>query len=63
MSLVVFAVDHPHPNPAHVMRVYRGHILGSKRRWGSARGLLHYRRYLQTYLHCKELTHRRWRQI
>lgn len=53
--LVVFAVDHPHPDPAHVMRVYRRHILSIKRKRGSARALLHYQQFVQTYLHCKRI--------
>jgi hypothetical protein len=55
-GLVVFAVDHPHPNPAHVARVYRKTLVGTKRKFGTARGLIHYRQYVQTYLHCKRLT-------
>lgn len=44
---------HPHPDPKHVMRCYRGHILGCKRKWGTARGLIHYRSLVQTYLWAK----------
>lgn len=53
--LLVFAVDHPHPDPRHVARMYRKHLLGCKRKYGSARGLIHYTQYIQTYLHCKRV--------
>jgi hypothetical protein len=46
-------VTHPHPDKRHVMTVYRRHILGSKRKWGTARGLIHYRALLAEYLACK----------
>ena len=45
--------DHSHPDPAHVMRCYRKHILGCKRSWGTARGLVNYRALLATYLAAK----------
>jgi len=35
------------------MRVYRRHILGSKRKWGTARGLIHYRAIVAEYLAAK----------
>jgi hypothetical protein len=44
---------HPHPDKRHVMTVYRRHILGSKRKWRTARGLIHYRAIVQEYLACK----------
>jgi hypothetical protein len=44
---------HPHPDPKHVMRAYRGYILGCKRKWGYARGLIHYRGFVETYLWAK----------
>lgn len=44
---------HPHPNSRHVMTVYRGHILGSKRKWRTARGLIHYRAIVGEYLAAK----------
>jgi len=47
------AYTHPHPDPGHVMRCYRWHILGSKRKWGTARGLIHYRAFVQEYLGAK----------
>lgn len=57
------AYDHPHPDPAHVMRCYRRHILGCKKSWGSARGLVHYRGLVQTYLAAKrEVSVRRLNQ-
>lgn len=46
-------MSHPHPDKAHVMRRYRAHILGTKRKNGSARGLIHYRAIIDTYLECK----------
>lgn len=44
---------HPHPDPKHVMRAYREHILSFKRKAGSARGLVHYRQMIDTYLWAK----------
>lgn len=35
------------------MRCYRGHMLGCKRKWGTARGLIHYRALVREYLSCK----------
>ena len=32
-----------------VMTQYRRHVLGCKRRWGSARGLAHYRDFVASY--------------
>lgn len=62
-GLVVFAVDHPHPDPAHVMRAYRGYLVGTKRKWMAnnrgprcLRALIHYQKLIQTYLYCKQLT-------
>lgn len=49
-KLIVFIVDHPHPDKLHVRRRYRRHILDCKKKWGSARGLLHYRNFVETYL-------------
>lgn len=46
---------HPHPDKAHLMRTYRRHIMSCKKRWGSARGLIHYRRMLNEYLECKRI--------
>lgn len=46
---------HPHPSPEHVMKCYRGHILGSKRKYGSARGLMHLQKLIDTYFAAKEL--------
>jgi hypothetical protein len=45
--------DHPHPDPRHVMRVYRRHLLGCKRKWSTARGLIHYKGLVRTYLAAK----------
>lgn len=50
---------HPHPDPRHVMICYRKDILKSKRKWGTARGLIHYRRLLDEYLAAKRLVVRR----
>jgi hypothetical protein len=44
---------HPHPDPRHVMKQYRRHIMSSKKKWSSARGLIHYRQILQAYLWAK----------
>lgn len=45
-----------HPGkPALVMSQYRRHILSSKKRWGTARGLIHYRQLVETYLAAKRL--------
>ena len=37
----------------HIMTVYRRHLLGCKKKWGSARGLIHYRALLDSYLKAK----------
>jgi hypothetical protein len=55
--------DHPHPDPAHVMRSYRAYLIGQKRIWMSQkrtakrclRGLTHYKEYIHTYLAAKEI--------
>lgn len=44
---------HPHPDKLHVVRAYRRYILDRKRKWSSARGLIHYRAIVETYLACK----------
>ena len=46
---------HPaHPgNPQLVMTQYRRHILSCKKRFGSARSLIHRRKYIETYLWAK----------
>lgn len=64
-GLVVFVVDHPHPNPGHVMRIYRKYLIGQKRVWMAQsgrseanrclRGLIRYHQFVQTYLQCKRL--------
>jgi hypothetical protein len=37
----------------HIMTVYRRHLLGCKKKWGSARGLIHYRALVDSYLKAK----------
>lgn len=44
---------HPHPDKRHVMKAYRRYILDRKKRWGTARGLIHYRGIVETYLEAK----------
>ena len=44
---------HPHHDPAHVMRCYRRYILTSKRKFGSARALIHYKAIVGEYLAAK----------
>lgn len=39
----------------HIMRVYRSFIIGTKRKWGSARGLVHYKGYVSAYLEAKRV--------
>lgn len=39
--------------PEHLMRCYRGHILGCKRKWGSARALIHYLPMVREYVEAK----------
>ena len=57
-------MPHPHPDKAHLVRAYRGYILGEKRRMAGransikafrrgARGLIHYLDYVQAYLEAK----------
>lgn len=49
-------MTYTHPGkPALVMRQYRRHIMDCKHKWGSARGLIHYRQLLETYLAAKRL--------
>lgn len=45
--------EHPHPDKRHVMRQYRGYILGSKRKHGTARGQAHYMDLIRVYLAAK----------
>lgn len=45
---------HPHPNPKHVMLVYRGYLLGEKRKITGNRGIILRRDYLETYLWAKK---------
>lgn len=43
-----------HPGePRLVMTQYRRHILSCKKRWGTARGLVHYRGFIASYLWAK----------
>ena len=45
-----------HPGePRLVMRQYRRHIMDCKRKWSSARGLIHYRRFIDSYLWAKRV--------
>lgn len=40
-------------NPELVMRQYRRYILSCKKKWGTARGLLHYSEIMKEYLDAK----------
>lgn len=52
----VLVIDAPFTgDPGIVMVAYRRHILSSIRSWGSARGLVHYRQYVEAYLYAKHL--------
>ena len=42
-------------DPHLVMTQYRRHILSSKKRWSSARSLVHYRGFIQSYLWAKRI--------
>jgi len=44
--------DHP-GDAEHVLRIYRRHIVHSKRKFGSARALIHYQGFVDTYLAAK----------
>lgn len=55
---------HPHPDPAHIMRTYRDHILSFKRKQNAqrnpparrvARGLIKYKALIHEYLAAKRL--------
>ena len=48
-------------DPGIVMAAYRRHVLSSKRSWGSARGLVHYRDFVAAYLFAKHL-YLHWRK-
>jgi len=37
------------------MRIYRKHVLSAKRKYGSARALIHYQGYVDTYLAAKRV--------
>ena len=45
-------------DPQHIVMCYRRHILGCKRKWGTARGLLHYRDFITDYLRYKKELYR-----
>src|ERR1051325_7482619 len=58
----VLVIDAPFTgDPGIVMVAYRRHILSSKRSWGSARGLVHYRELLAAYRFAKHL-YLHWRR-
>jgi len=40
-------------DPRHVMVAYRQYILGCKKKWGSARSLVHYREIIEEYCRAK----------
>mgnify|MGYP001100936594 CR=1 FL=1 len=40
-------------DPGYVMRVYRRYVLGVKRKFGTARSLVLYRKIIQGYLEAK----------
>jgi hypothetical protein len=46
-------MSHPHPDKLHVRRQYRRHIMASKKKWGTARSLIHYRQIVEAYLWSK----------
>jgi len=46
---------HPHPDPHHIVRQYRRHIMRTKERFGSARSLVHYRQLVACYLSSKRI--------
>ena len=46
-------MNHPHPDKQHVVRQVRRYLLAAKKTFGTARGLVHYRDLLQTYLTAK----------
>jgi hypothetical protein len=46
---------HPHPDQRHVMVIYRKHILAAKRKFGTARCLVHYRGFIDDYLAAKRV--------
>ena len=44
---------HPHPSRKHIMVTYRRHVMSSKRKYGTARCLVHYRGFVNEYLEAK----------
>jgi hypothetical protein len=53
-------MNHPHPDPSHIVRHYRKYLIGQKRVWMARgmgrrclRGLIHYRQLIDTYLEAK----------
>lgn len=52
-------MEHPHPDKQHVVRSVRRYLLGNKKKFGTARSLVHYRDLIATYQTAKkELCHR-----
>ena len=41
-------------DPRHIMTCYRQYILACKRKWGSARSLVHYHEIVREYLDAKK---------
>ena len=46
-------MHHPHPDKRHVMRQMRRYILATKKSFGTARSLVHYRDIIATYKEAK----------
>ena len=47
-------IEYDHPGAAeHVLTIYRRHIIHSKRKFGSARSLIAYQGFIDTYLAAK----------
>lgn len=46
-------ICHPHDDPQHIVSIYRGYILGFKRKYGTARSQVHYRDLMATYVLAK----------
>ena len=49
-----FNMQHPHPDKQHVIRQVRRYLLSAKKRFGTARGLVHYNDLIATYLTVKK---------
>ena len=46
-------MNHPNPNKLFILQIYRRYLLAFKKKNGTARSLVHYKDYVQSYLTAK----------